>query len=128
MGKLGKVYGKVDKEVELALPVSGAVLKLHRPSYEEEEEIGKLLGKREQGEDAQEYLTRASARILRLLCDKPGLRDEDEVAIINDLKSMEAPDRNCIVPFYNGLVRQDSDNLYEAVAKQLLTLGTETKS
>jgi len=128
MGKLSKIYGTVDKETELVLPVSGAVLKLHRPSFEEEEEISNMLGNKDEGEEAQEYLLRAAARILKLLCDTPNLRDEDEVAITTDLKKMEAPDRNCIVPYYNGLVRMDDDNLYEAVAKQLLTSGTKKKS
>lgn len=131
MGKLSKVIGPVGNIVEHFLRISGVTLTFHRPEYDEEGAISAFLrtGKdKEHQQDPQRFLLQATAKVMKLLCDDPDLRDEDEVAIQNDLMTIPAADRNSILPFYATLVRAGGDDILDAMAKQLLSAGTTTQS
>jgi len=128
MGRLGDVVGKVEKKVDLVFLVSGKTLIWHRPMYDEEKLISDRLGEVKTAIDTQDYVVRASAFVLKMLCDAPDLHDEPEEAIVIDLKQMEAADRNSILPFYTTLVNANPEVLSEALAKQLLSERTRTKS
>jgi len=102
MGKLGEYYTKVESQVEFVLPLSEDVMMWHRPSESEIRAIvhyGNTLNL-----DDDESGVKMSAFILKTLCEKPSLSDENQSVIEADLKKMEAPDRNAILPFFNELM------------------------
>lgn len=108
MGRLGQFYTKVESKVEVKLPLSGDIMLWHRPSEDEIRQImtyGQTLDM-ERPESGVKY----AAYILKMLCDKPDLKDESQADIERDLATMDAPDKNEIIPQFNellGIKRED---------------------
>ena len=114
MGKLGEYYTKVDSQVELKLPLSEDVMTWHRPSEEEIRAVIKYGNSMDLEEDDSGI--KMSAFILKLLCDKPALADENQAVIEADLRKMEAPDRNEVLPFFNEMLGVNREEVSRMVS------------
>jgi hypothetical protein len=113
MGKLAKFYTKQEKSVELVLELSGDKMIWHRPSDEEIEQIGKYVESLDL--DTLGSIIKAQAFVLIMLCDNPDLHNESQAQVEADLRLMEAPDRNCIMPFFNSLMGFKTEDVQRMV-------------
>ena len=116
MGKLSKFYTKQEKTVEKVLPLSKDKMVWNRPGEAQIVEISKY-GETLDLEDAG-CLIQMQAFVLMTLCVKPDLTNEGQAQIEHDLKVWEAPDRNCILMFYNELLGISTDMMQKLVSER----------
>ena len=128
MGRLKELYGEADEErkaINLDLPLVGMSIKMHRPHSDEKREIEKR-SNAYKGDEDQPIWKRVM--VLKYLSDEPNLREEDEVALFEDIKDMEIPDQKAIDNIWDVMNGEIPSNLRDAVGHQLFqqASGTET--
>jgi hypothetical protein len=125
MGKLLDIYGKDKKykQVELVFPVAEHSSTLHRPDVDEIEEIKNAVAVK-----TEEKPIWLATYVMKFLCDDPNLRDADDVELFNEVRGLEAPDRQAILSTWQGLQGTIPDNLKDMFASELFRELSEKKT
>lgn len=116
MGKLLEKYTKPETTLELTFPLSKDTLTFKRPSIGEIKLLQEFSSTLQGDDDAD---IKICAKVLKVLCAE--MAEESETDLRTDLKTLEAPDRASILPFYFEMLGINREEIWKTISENLET-------